>query len=109
MKKLITMIKSLLFYVLVLLVLIACNTKRNSESSFDVSLFLIGFVDSTKFELVNLDRGIIIDSAYLIGDKLEFNGILNEPFIARIHTIDNKYLVLWIEEGEITIDGRYSD
>jgi len=109
MKKLISMIKSLIIYVLAFVVLISCNTNLNRESNYDVSLYLTGFDDSTKFELFHLDRGVIIDSAYLIGEKLEFNGILNEPFIARIHTIDNKYLVLWIEKGETTIDGSYSD
>lgn len=70
---------------------------------------LKGFEDSTKFKLLDLDKLDFIDSTYLINGKLEFKGTIDEPKTARIHTIDNKYLILWIEKGEMSILGDYEN
>lgn len=97
--------KILLFLVIIFITTISCNEKKKSESEFSVQLNLTGFKDSTEFKLVNLDKGEVIDSTKIYDNKLNFKGQVKEPFSARIHTVDNKYLVLWIENGLIEIVG----
>jgi len=87
----------------------SCNEKKKSESEFSVQLNLTGFKDSTEFKLLDLDKGEFIDSTKIYDNRLNFKGNAQEPFNARIHTIDNKYLILWIENGEIEVQGDFKD
>src|SRR5690606_4791197 len=100
------MIKQLIISFLALIV-ISCN--RSDKNDYAVSMILTGFEDSTKFKLLDLDKLEFIDSAYSIDGKLQFKGNVKEPFSARIHTIDDKYIILWIEDKEIRIEGEYKD
>lgn len=101
--------KKLIFFTLLLLVIISCNTKRNNVEEYTISMYLENFPDSTKFQLLDFDKSEIIDSSYLIEGKVIFKGKVNEPFNARIHTIDDKNLDLWMENSKIKINGTYQD
>jgi len=101
--------KILLFLVIISITTLSCNEKKKSESGFSVQLNLTGFKDSTEFKLLDLDKGEFIDSTKIYDNKLNFKGNVKEPFSARIHTIDNKYLILWIENGEIEVQGDFKD
>ncbi|PHN02541.1 TlpA disulfide reductase family protein [Flavilitoribacter nigricans] len=89
--------------------IISCQTKKTQQSDFTVSMNLNGFQDSTEFKLFHLDKGIVLDSAYIQNGQLAFSGTAEAPFTARIHTVDNKYLVLWIENENITVYGDYEN
>jgi thiol-disulfide isomerase/thioredoxin len=101
--------KKNLLLVLSLFLLFSCKKSTIDENTFIITLNLTGFEDSTRFDLVNLDEGFTLDSAYLIAGKLTFVGNVLEPISARIHTVDNKYLICWIEKGQISISGTYDD
>jgi len=98
-----------LFLFITLPMLISCSTTAKYDGHYNISLLLTGFKDSTEFKLLHLDKGTILDSAYIIDGLFQYTGVTKEPLPARIHTIDNKYLVLWIEEGDIVIEGDYND
>jgi peroxiredoxin len=98
-----------ILYGILLLVVISCASRKADENTYSISMNLTGFQDSTKFRVLDLDRLEFVDSAYSFNGKLEFKGYVTEPFNARIHTIDNKYVVLWIEPGDIKIQGSYDD
>ena len=72
-------------------------------------MVLDGFENDTKFEIWDLDKGLVIDSAYLKNGKAEFKGKVKIPLSVRIATIDSKYLIVWLEEGEINITGSYDN
>jgi peroxiredoxin len=97
-----------LIVLLLAFVLLSCNSTRKA-TDYTISMIATGFEDSTKFRLLHLDRQEFIDSAYLVNGKLQFKGRTSEPFPARIHAIDNKYVILWIEDEQITIEGDYKD
>lgn len=101
--------KILFFLVIISITTISCNEKKKSESEFSIQLNLNGFKDTTEFKLVNLDKGEVIDSTKIYDNKLSFRGNVKEPFSARIHTVDNKYLVLWIENGKIEVIGDFEN
>jgi peroxiredoxin len=101
--------KNLLIIVFIALVVISCNSKKSNELDYTISMNLVGFEDSTLFKILDLDKLEFIDSTYLNNGKLKFKGKVKEPFSARIHTIDDKYLILWIENVEIKIEGNYKD
>jgi len=92
--------------IIVLFAIISCSIDRN-PNEYSITMTLIGFEDSTEFRLLDLDNSTFIDSTYIIDGELEFSGEVNEPFTARIHTIDDKYLILWIENSEIKAAGNY--
>lgn len=99
----------LVAFIILSLIIASCNTESRDDSDFTISMNLRGFEDSTKFKLLDLDKLKFIDSTYLFHGRLEFRGSIDEPVNARIHTVDNKYLVLWIEKGIITVDGTYDN
>lgn len=92
-----------------ILAISSCNTKKKLTDEYIISLELDGFEDSTKFQFLHLDKLEFTDSAYIKNGKLQFNGNTKEPFVARIHTIDGKYLILWIDNNNISVKGTYSD
>lgn len=94
---------------LALMLIVSCSSKKNGESNYSVTLSLSGFEDSTMFKLLHLDSLEFIDSAYIVNGKVQFKGTVKEPFTARIHTVDDKYVILWIEDKEISINGNYQD
>ncbi|MEM6265128.1 MAG: thioredoxin-like domain-containing protein [Bacteroidota bacterium] len=90
-------------------VVFSCETKDPNEPNFHLSLDLKGFEDSTTFYLVDLDKLEPIDSTNLMNGQLTFEGKIDNPISAKIKTVDNKYLVLWIEQGTINVNGTYED
>jgi len=101
--------RTLLISILLSAIIISCNNKKTDNTSYVINLNLTGFKDSTGFKLVNLDKGEIIDTKYLVNGELKFTGKADEPFIARIHTVDNKYLILWVENLNINVRGNYDN
>lgn len=101
--------RTLLISMLLSAILMACSNKKTDHTSYVINLNLTGFKDSTEFELLDLDKSEIIDTKYLVNGELKFTGKADEPFIARIHTVDNKYLVLWIENLNINVRGNYDN
>ncbi len=100
--------RTLVFLILLSAVVIACNNKAD-KTGYEINLNLTGFKDSTAFKLLDIDKHEFIDSAYIINGKLQFTGKVDEPHSVRIHTIDNKYLILWVENENITVGGEYED
>jgi len=98
-----------ILFLLVIITIMSCNEKKKSKPEFSVQLNLTGFKDCTQFKLLDLDKGEFIDSTKIYGNRLNFKGNVKEPFSAQIHTIDNKYLMLWIENGEIEVQGDFQD
>lgn len=94
---------------IIITVVVSCHQDKHIDSRYIISMELNGFKDSTEFRFLNLDKGEFTDSTYLINGKLQFKGQVEEPYNARIHTIDNKYLVLWIEKGAINVRGDYDN
>lgn len=92
-----------------ILAISSCNTEKKLSDEYIISLELDGFEDSTKFQFLHLDKLEFTDSAYIKNGKLQFKGNTKEPFVARIHTIDGKYLILWIDNNNISVKGTYSD
>ena len=101
--------RTLLISILLSAILMACNNKKADHTSYVINLNVTGFKDSTAFELIDLNKGEIIDTKYLMNGELKFTGKADEPFTARISTVDNKYLVLWVENKNINAHGDYSN
>jgi len=80
-----------------------------AQSGYSIKLELTGFKEGTEFKLVNLDLQEIIDSAKLKNGVLILKGTVKEPVVGRIHTIDNKYLIIYLENKSMTITGNYND
>jgi len=80
-----------------------------AQPGYTIKMELTGFSDGTTFELVDLDLGKVIDSTRLSGGKLTFRGSVKNPVVGRIHTIDNKYVIVYLENKPITIRGSYDD
>lgn len=97
--------RNLLLFLLIAASGLSCN-QENSEYKLKASM--IGFQDGTLFKLLNLDKMEFTDSVTIKDGYFEFDGIVKEPFSARIHTVDGKYLILWIEPGTIEIIGDYN-
>lgn len=89
-----------------LLFIIGTSCSKKESNTYNIFFEIEGYADSTKFKLLDLDRGLVIDSQYVFQNRLEFSGVVDEPFIARIHTIDNEWLVLYIEKGITNITGK---
>jgi peroxiredoxin len=83
--------------------------KLNAQKGFTISMDLTGFRDGDKFYLLDLDLGQIIDSASLKNGKAHFSGTVKEPAGFRIHTIENKYLIIEIENCDIRVKGSFKD
>lgn len=83
--------------------------KLNAQKGFTISMDLTGFKDDTKFYLLDLDLGRIIDSTSLKNGKAQFLGFVKEPAAYRIHTVENKYLVIEIENCDIKVTGSLKD
>lgn len=99
-----TYMKQIFSIILLFILATSCSDKKSN--TFNLSLEIEGYADSTKFELLDLDKGLVIDSQFIFQNRLEFSGVVDEPFIARIHTIDNEWLVLYIEKGITNITGK---
>ncbi len=80
-----------------------------AQPGYTIKMDLAGFKDGTNFELVDLDLEKVIDSTSLKGGKLIFKGNVKEPVVGRIHTVDNKYLIVYLENKTINIKGNYDD
>jgi peroxiredoxin len=93
----------------VVFLLTSCQTKKKNHSGYTISMSLEGFRDSTQFKLLDLDKEMFIDSTFIENGKLTFNGMVDEPFNARVQTIDGKILILWIENKPINVTGNYKD
>jgi thiol-disulfide isomerase/thioredoxin len=91
------------------LVFLFASCSLMAQTSYSIKLKLTGFKDGTKFYLVNLDLDRAVDSTYLNNGALEFKGSVPNTTVYRIHTIDNKYVVLYLENKSITITGSYAD
>lgn len=100
----IEIMRTLLLFLLITACTLSCN-QENSEYKLKASMS--GFQDGTLFEFLNLDKMEITDSVTIEDGYFEFDGLVEEPFSARIHTVDGKYLILWIESGTIEITGDY--
>lgn len=98
--------KALIILVLILFSL-TCNLQ--AQKGYSISLDLKGFKDSTKFYLLDLDLGKYTDSIMLINGKGKFTGYVKEPAAFRIHTIDNKYLIIELDNSNISVTGDYKD
>ena len=97
-----------LLFLIVCCLLVSCQTDSAPPSfPYQINATLSGFPDGTKFKLLNLDRSLFIDSTVLLNGALQFEGMTDQPFMARLHTINGKFLVLWVEPGTITINGHY--
>lgn len=91
------------------ILLTAISMTAMAQSMFRIKMDLTGFKDSTKFSLVDLDSGKVVDSSYLSDGKVFFQGSVITPVAARIHTVDNKYLVIYLENRDMTVSGTYKD
>jgi peroxiredoxin len=80
-----------------------------AQPGYTIKMELIGFKDGTTFELVDLDLGKVIDSTRLSKGRLTFRGSVKTPVVGRIHTIDNKYVIVYLENKPMTIKGSYDD
>lgn len=91
------------------ILLTAISTPSIAQTTFRIEMDLTGFKDSTKFSLVNLDSGKVVDSSYLSDSKVFFQGSVITPVAARVHTVENKYLVIYLENRDMTVSGTYKD
>lgn len=80
-----------------------------AQPGYTIKMELTGFEDGTTFELVDLDLGKVIDSTRLNKGKLTFRGSVKNPVVGRIHTIDNKYVIVYLENKPMTIKGSYDN
>jgi len=101
--------RKILILIIIPFFIYSCKPNNSLNDKYALKLSLNGFADSTKFNLLDLDKGRVVDSALIIDGALEFNGSVDEPVTARIHTIDNKYLILWLENKDISIEGDYDN
>jgi len=91
------------------LILLSLTCKLQAQKGYSISLDLTGFKDNTKFYLLDLDLGKYTDSITLIDGKAKFTGFVKEPVGCRIHTVDNKYLVVELDNSNISVKGNYKD
>lgn len=101
--------RTLLISILLSAILMACNNKKADNTSYVINLNLTGFKDSTALELIDLDKGEIIDTKYIINGELKFTGKADQPFEAKIRTVEYKYLILWVENKNINVHGNYAN
>jgi peroxiredoxin len=101
--------RTLFISILLSAIITSCNNKKADNTSYVINLNLTGFKDSTEFKLLDLDKAEIIDTKYIINGELKFTGKVDQPFLTRIHTVDFKYLVLWVENKNINIHGNYAN
>lgn len=80
-----------------------------AQSGYTIKMELTGFKDGTAFKLINLFLDRVVDSTQIQNGILQFKGSANEPFTGRIHTVDNKYLIVYFENKNIEIKGNYAD
>ncbi|CAG4988389.1 Thiol-disulfide oxidoreductase ResA [Dyadobacter sp. CECT 9275] len=93
---------------LILSFLLSASALR-AQQGYIIQMNLSGFKNGTQFELVDLNQEKVIDSTRIRDGKLTFRGKVTEPVVGRIHTIDNKYLIVYLENKRITIKGSYAD
>ena len=94
---------------ILVLILFSLTCKLQAQKGYSISLDLKGFKDSTKFYLLDLDLEKYTDSIMLIKGRGKFTGFVKEPGGFRIHTIDNKYLVIELDNSDISVEGNYKD
>lgn len=80
-----------------------------AQQGYVIKMKLTGFSDGTKFKLLNLELGKVIDSSRVVNGMVTMRGNVTAPVTCRIHTIDGKYLVVYLENKSITIIGTYQD
>lgn len=101
--------RKIFLWIIIPFLISSCKPNNSLNEEYNLKLSLSGFADSTKFNLLDLDKGEVVDSAIIINGAVEFNGSVDEPVTARIHTIDNKYLILWLENKDIAVEGDYKN
>lgn len=92
-----------------LLVLIAPALKIYAQNSYTLTLDVTGFKEGTMVRLLDLDQGRFIDSGKLQQGKLIFRGKVKDIVPARLHTDDGQYIVVYLENKPITINGDASN
>lgn len=96
-------------FIILVLILFPLTSMLQAQKGYSISLDLKGFKDSTKFYLLDLDLGKYTDSIMIINGKGKFTGYVKEPVGCRIHTVDNKYLIIVLDNSNISVTGNYKD
>lgn len=92
-----------------LIALFSASLSSKAQTGYSLKLEMTGFKDSTKFYFYNIDLDKVTDSAYIKNNKLTFTGSVKGIVPCRIHTIDGKYIIVYVENKPITIKGDYKD
>lgn len=90
-------------------ILLAFTHSLLAQNSYTLKLNLSGFKDGDKFYLLNLDNESVVDSAAIKDGEITFRGHVNGITLFRIHGIDGKYCIVFIENKPITIIGNYAN
>jgi len=59
-----------------------------AQQGYVIKMKLTGFSDGTKFKLLNLELGKVIDSSRVVNGMVTMRGNVTAPVTCRIHTID---------------------
>ncbi len=105
----IKVICNIFLFICLSIAIVSCNTKKELIDDYIISLEVEGFEDSTQVYFFHLDKSEFIDSAFIKDGKLQFKGNTNEPFLARIQTINGKLLLLWVDSSKITVNGTFDN
>lgn len=97
-----------LFFALFLLANPSFSHYQKNPPGYTISVTLDGVKDSTEFFLFHIDKAVSIDSSYAKDDHVKFTGYTEEPFSAKIYAED-EYIVLWVENEDIRIEGNFDD
>lgn len=80
-----------------------------SQTRHSIDLRLTGFKDGDSLRLLDLVSGQIVDSGRLEKGRAVLHAAVGEPRVARIHTVDGKYLVLYLDQADLSVNGSYAD
>ena len=97
-----------LFFALVLLAHPSFSHYQKNPLGYTISVVLDGVKDDTEFFLFHTDKAVSIDSSYTKDGHVKFTGYTEEPFSAKIYA-ENEYIVLWVENEDISIEGNFDD
>ena len=97
-----------LFFAVFLLANPSFSQYQKKQPGYTISITLDGVKDSTEFFLFHIDKAVSIDSSYARSGHVKFTGYTEEPFSARIYA-ENEYIILWVENEDIRIDGDFDD
>lgn len=95
--------------ILWLLAFVCASLQLYAQTGYTLKLEMTGFKDNTKFYLLDLDLSKVVDSAEIKNGKVTFTGKVKNIVPFRVHTIDGKYVVVYLENKPITIKGDYKD